>query len=130
MFKSGLYYVGDLCYVLHDEWDEVCALTIKGHQLLNGEFTLKDGRKFALYSTKFGDGLYYDQSGNEYGVDAGSIGCILAQDIDLGEPNNYVNGGNFIQFEQDFVTSGDDGLIKIGFVEIDTGDSYEEDIYA
>ena len=129
MFKAGLYYVGDLCYVLHNEWDEVCELTIKGNKLLNGEFTLKDGRKFALYSTKFGDGAYFDQSGNEYGVDAGSIGCILVKDIDLGEPNNYVNGGHFIEFEEDFVTSGDDGLIKIGFIQIDTGDSYE-DMYA
>ena len=126
MFKSGLYYVGDLCYVLHNEWDEVCELTIKDRTLLNGEFTLKDGRKFALHSTKFGDGAYFDQTGNEYGVDAGSIGCILAKDIDLGEPNNYVNGGHFIQFEEDFETSGDDGLIQIGFIEIDTGDNYEE----
>ena len=45
------------------------------------------------------------------------VGCILVKDIDLGEPNNYVNGGHFIQFEEDFVTSGDDGLIKIGFIE-------------
>ena len=24
--KAGNYYIGDLCYVLHDEWNEVCEL--------------------------------------------------------------------------------------------------------
>jgi hypothetical protein len=23
---AGRYYIGDLCYVMHDEWDEACAL--------------------------------------------------------------------------------------------------------
>ena len=22
--KAGTYYIGDLCYVMHKEWDEVC----------------------------------------------------------------------------------------------------------
>ena len=30
MFPAGKYYVGDLCYVMHDEWDEVCGLFFKG----------------------------------------------------------------------------------------------------
>lgn len=28
MMKAGTYYVGDLCYVLHEDWDEVCSLII------------------------------------------------------------------------------------------------------
>ena len=23
-FKAGKYYLGDLCYVMHGEWDEFC----------------------------------------------------------------------------------------------------------
>ena len=26
MMRSGTYYVGDLCYVMHPQWDEVCDL--------------------------------------------------------------------------------------------------------
>ena len=29
MMQPGEFYVGDLCYVLHDEWDEVCRLIVK-----------------------------------------------------------------------------------------------------
>jgi hypothetical protein len=79
--KAGTYYVGDLCYVLHDEWDEVCELIIKDNVCLDGEFTLRDGRRFAIYGTAYGDGNYFDQNGKSYDVDAGSIGCILMNDI-------------------------------------------------
>ena len=76
MMPAGKYYVGDLCYVMHPEWDEFCSITIKEHTCLDGEFNLKDGRRFATFGTKWGDGEYRDQFGNRYGVDAGLIGCI------------------------------------------------------
>ena len=44
MFPAGKYYVGDLCYVMHDEWDEVCGLFFKGrddHGCNQGMFELK-----------------------------------------------------------------------------------------
>jgi len=53
MMKAGTYYIGDLCYVMHPEWDEFCALTISGHNVLDGEFNLKDGRRFATFTTKW-----------------------------------------------------------------------------
>lgn len=124
--KAGTYYVGDLCYVLHDEWDEVCDLIIKDGECLDGEFELKDGRRFAMYGTAYGDGTYYDQSGNEYGVDAGSIGCILLSDIDLDSEGNFLTGGNTVPFENDFYTGELDGKIMFGSLSIDT-DPEEED---
>ena len=45
MMPAGKYYIGDLAYVMHGEWDEFCDLTIKGNSLSNGEFSLKDGRR-------------------------------------------------------------------------------------
>lgn len=39
---AGRYYIGDLCYVMHDEWDEFCD-----HLDYPGERKLKDGRKYA-----------------------------------------------------------------------------------
>ena len=131
MMPAGKYYVGDLCYVMHDEWDEVCHLMFHGrndHGCNDGEFRLKDGRKFATYGTKFGDGEYGDQLGNRYGVDAGLIGCILLDDIDLKSGDNFTTGGAIVEFAAPFYTSGGrdglgrdwDGVIKIGHLEIET----------
>ena len=72
MMKAGTYWIGDLCYVMHDEWDEVCNITISGHSVKDGEFKLADGREFATYCTAYGDGMYSDQDGNVYGVDGRS----------------------------------------------------------
>ena len=137
MFPAGKYYVGDLCYVMHDEWDEVCGLFFKDREdqgCNEGVFTLKDGRRFASFNTKFGDGCYFDQYGNEYGVDAGLIGCIAMNDIDLNADGNFTSGGQIIQFDLDFTVSGSqglsrrdwDGVINIGHIVIKTE---EEEYY-
>ena len=137
MFPAGKYYVGDLCYVMHDEWDEVCGKFFEGrddHGCNQGVFQLKDGRKFASFNTKWGDGVYFDQDGEEYGVDAGLIGCISLNDIDLNADGNSTLGGQIIQFDSDFTVSGGeiyesrrdwDGVIRIGHIVINT-DDYEE----
>jgi hypothetical protein len=127
MMRAGKYYVGDLCYVMSESWDEVCSLITKRTQsrILEGEFNLKDGRRFAVYSTKYGDGTYYDGEGGRYFVDAGVIGCILESDIVANERND-VDGGNVIVFKEDFNTSSDGENITIGNVTILTGDYDEE----
>ena len=127
MMKAGNYYVGDLCYVLHDEWDEVCSLTINGNHAIGGEFNLKDGRRFAMYNTMYGDGTYTDCYGNEYCVDSGSIGCVLMSDIDLNNKNNFIHCGQEYTFEQFFYTGEQDGKIMFEKVGIDTDDVVEEE---
>ena len=113
MMQSGKYYVGDLCYVMSDaDWNEVCELTIKGNECIDGEFTLKDGRRFAMYGTKFGDGEYRDQYGNSYCVDSGSIGCILEEHISTYDWNKDL--GELVTFE----------------IAIETNATYEDDEYA
>lgn len=135
---AGKYYVGDLCYVMHDEWDECCHLFFKGrtdHSCNEGEFNLKDGRRFASYTTKYGDGEYSDQMGNRYGVDAGLIGCIRLEDIDLKQESNFLRGGSIVEFPSDFTTSGGrtdqgrdwDGIIRIGHLNIETDPVYEDE---
>jgi hypothetical protein len=127
---KGEYYIGDLCYVLHERWDEVCELLFAGrsdHGCNDGEFELKDGTKFAIYSTAYGDGTYLDQGDNEYWVDSGSIGCILMEDINLNVDGNQIMGGRVVDITHDFTTGSMDGVIKIGPVHIDTDpeDDYE-----
>lgn len=119
---AGKYWVGDLCYVMHDEWDEFCDVTIDGNRCLNGVFTLKDGRKFASFGTAYGDGYYKDNVGRGYGVDAGLIGCILLKDIDQVNSDNDISLGHVVDFPLDFEVTEHGGLIMIGDVSIYTGD--------
>ena len=127
MMKAGKYYVGDLCYVMHDEWDEFCSLTINGHNVLSGEFNLKDGRRFATFTTRWGDGNYFDQDGKSYDVDAGLIGCIALDDIDQTHPSNFISGGRIVEFVNDFSTFSAGGVITIGNVVIDTDPVEQEE---
>ena len=128
---AGRYYVGDLCYVMHDVWDEVCNLIFSHPDRFisqYGKFTLKDGREFAVHSTAYGDGTYRDGMGREYSVDAGVIGCILEGDIR--DPEAWASGGQVLDFIAEFDTWEDRGVIHFGVIAIDTaGDGDEEDYY-
>lgn len=121
---AGEYYVGDLCYVMNDQWDEVCELMF-GNGSPDGVYTLKNGVKFAVHGTKHGDGTYEDQIGNLYPVDAGVIGCIRIADIDSIEAD--IELGNVIEFDSDFDTSCDDGVIWIGHIRINTDSDDDDD---
>ena len=118
MMPAGRYYVGDLCYVMHPQWDEFCDLTIAGQRCLDGEFALKNGVVFASMHTAYGDGVYRDQLGRRYSVDAGLLDCIRAEDID--DSTATISGGQIIDFDRPFHVTYDNGLIKMGHVEIDT----------
>jgi hypothetical protein len=116
MMPAGKYYIGDLCYVMHDEWVEFCEITIDDRQCNDGEFTLKDGRRFATYGTMYGDGCYQGLS-----VDAGLIGCILVSDIRFtGNDDNDTTGGMIVDFDKPFSTREYQGVIHFGHIQIDT----------
>ena len=127
---AGKYWVGDLCYILDDIWDEVCGLywaSESQHPDGNpgGEFTLSDGRKFAMYGTLYGDGAYADQSGHQYGVDSGTLGCFP---IDEDDPGNSL--GRIVNYRNDFdtgYTGRDRSVVKLGHIQIDTGDFADEE---
>jgi hypothetical protein len=115
---AGRYFIGDLCYVLPAEWDEVCAIVLKEDDILDGEFNLNDGRRFASYTTMYGDGWY-----GKIVVDSGGIGCIRIDDIrsDITE-QQLCEKGMIVDFPSSFQTSGSpvDGIIKFGDITIDT----------
>lgn len=127
MMRAGEYWIGDLCYVMHDSWDEVCELIFDGNQPIDGEFNLADGRRFAIFSTKFGDGEYECSTGDSLAVDSGSIGCIRL--IDIRDPDADLDLGIITEFDSAFEVSGGDGFISIGGIEIDTGVEYSDDFY-
>ena len=123
MMRQGMYYVGDLCYVMHPQWKEVCNLMFAtdGNSVLDGEFNLANGVRFAVQSTAYGDGTYYDGEGREYPVDAGLIGCIRVEDVY--DPEWYLEGMNVVHFEYPFTIEYDLGTIK--FIEHLTDGSKE-----
>ena len=130
ILTAGDYYVGDLCYVLHDEWDEVCKLLFADRNdggCNEGVFNLKDGRTFAIYNTAYGDGIYQDNFGAEYMVDAGSIGCIKLSGIDRDNSNNFLTGGQIVGFDNDFEVDSDGALLQFGHIKIDTDPIWEVD---
>ena len=115
MMRPGTYFCGDLCYVMHPQWKEVCDLMFAtaGNSVLDGEFNLANGVRFAVSSTAYGDGTYYDSEGREYPVDAGLIGCIRVEDVY--DPEWYLEGVNEVEFENPFTIVYNTGTIT--FVE-------------
>lgn len=133
MMKAGKYYVGDLCYVMHGQWDEVCKLTIDGYGVLDGEFNLADGTRFAMYSTAYGDGAYRDRDDRKYSVDSGALGCVEVGALAVHELNEAIEGklGHVIEFAEPFETSGGrddawDGVVRFGHVAINTEEEENE----
>jgi hypothetical protein len=124
---AGRYYIGDLCYVMHPEWNECCDLFFPpGHppRGVEGEFTLKDGRRFASFGTAYGDGTYSSNIRTSHSVDSGSIGCIRVEDIRDNAYNNIEELGAIVEFTTPFEVSSNSGVLVFGHVEIETsGDS-------
>jgi hypothetical protein len=132
-FGPGKFYIGDLCYVMHPEWDEVCDITIDGSKCKEGVFELSDGREFGMWGTAHGDGTYSDGK-NEYSVDSGTIGVIHVDDItdkDEFEGVVEIGLGHVITFENSFRVFCEDGVFHFGNIIIDTNyeDEDEEEFY-
>jgi hypothetical protein len=122
-FPAGEYYVGDLCYVMHPEWDNLCDIMFSEDEMLEGELTVQN-KKLFLASTAYGDGTYTDNTGRAYGVDAGLLGIIAVSDIAESELPNLIDG-HVIEFTQDFIVTAQHGRFNFGGILIDTG--YDEE---
>jgi len=117
--RPGTYLVGDLCYVMHPQWKEVCNLMFAtgDNSVLDGEFNLANGVRFALHSTAYGDGTYQDQEGRDYPVDAGLIGCIRVEDVY--DPEWYLAGVQTVVFDKQFELVYNDGIISFVYADGD-----------
>jgi hypothetical protein len=116
MFTAGTYWIGDLRYALSDdEWCDVQHV-IESNRF--GEHTLPNGKRYAIYSTVFGEGVFCDDFDREYYSCTGTIGCVALQ--------NHVASSTFghvLKFKYDFQTGYlDDAecIIFFGNVEINT----------
>ena len=131
VFPPNKYCIVDLCYVLKNHWDEFCSKTIKGDEVLDGEFDIS-GARVVSFVTAYGDGTYHDNHGREYSVDAGLIGMVSVEDLEkLGYTSwaEDVDGlGNVVEFSKVFRCYNDSGVLVFGDVRVDTvGDECDED---
>ena len=117
ILQKGVYYIGDLCYVMDQEWEELCDL-IEGNQYPDeGAYRFTDGRRFAIFNTAFGDGEYYDKEERSYPVDSGTLGCIKVDDLTK-EVDEAL--GNVVEMPHDFYCYSDGKTIYFGHVAIRT----------
>ena len=121
LVPAGEYFLCDPCYsVPKEHW----------HQLLHtcdffnrpvGTMTVDEEIYSILgFRTTSGDGIYRDQYGFSYPVDAGLIGLTPAS---IGEdPGDF---GQLIKFERDIICTDNNGDLRFGKYRINTND--EED---
>lgn len=121
---AGEYIIGDPCYsVPNDRWME--WLNLADYMNANDNILAAelDGQPIVGIHTMYGDGAYYDQAGNEYGVDAGLIGLVSTS---IGEWS--VSGDPIIvTFDNPFQCFRNGDVIHLGYIEINTGDEEDED---
>lgn len=126
LFPAGKYYIGDLCYVIND-WNAFCEMTIKGNDVLDGEFPWKD-KVLYTHGTAYGDGSFNDQFGHEYCVDAGLIGVLPFEYCDRDEHNEAIlELGNVVEFKEPFSCTYRNGMFYIGHLRINTDPREDED---
>lgn len=88
---AGVYWIGDLSYVIEDFFDQYL-------HSLEGVHTTKEGHSFAIYATEQGDGIFEDNDGDDYGSDAANLGCIPIDAID-----KVSDLGHLVRFHSPFV---------------------------
>jgi hypothetical protein len=102
----GKYYIGDLCYVLGDDVYDTIFGGLGGYD--SGLYQEKGtDRFFFVDGTAYGDGLYHDSTGREYGVDAGIIGICPASLMDKDD-----GGGQMHEFTEPVVCKFKGGVFK------------------
>lgn len=125
-FPAGKYYIGDPCYVInpHSEWIRLLERT---NYLGDGDFTYRKHKCHAS-GTAYGDGVYADNIGNHYGVDAGLLSIIHIDAIKKPDLKEMKRLGAVIDFEDEFRVYSNNGVFHFGHIQIDTNhDNWSDD---
>ena len=121
--SSKGFYIGDVCYVLsernyHRIWGD-------SRYFASGKIDIPDDRglSFAVATTHDGDGLYEDNEGNLYPVDAANIGIVP---LELCDKWDGLRFGRVVQCSGEAGFKALDGVFDITLpdgreINIDTG---------
>lgn len=126
---AGRYFIGDPCYVIADsDWIEFCDLSFDKNGPGQGDGVLNfRGHAMLAGGTAHGDGVYIDQLGNRYGVDAGMLGIVPEALWDTKNGNNASDLGVVTSFDVPFVAECCAGRFNFGGFVIDTDGSDDDD---
>jgi hypothetical protein len=127
---AGRYWLADPCYSISN--DEVwMELLTSSNFFMDSPVGTSKGYEVLAFGTAYGDGVYPDNRGREYAVDAGLIGLVPMElrESEYGvvdAPDTYMAGmfGQELVFTTDTKcwTDGEGGLY-FGDIVISTGDS-------
>ena len=93
---AGDYWIGDLSYVMGDTYFNEEVYNYNGQGI---QYT-KAGHAYVFQHTAAGDGVFYDEDGDAYAVDAGNIGIV---EVDAIEDDPYfAEGGVFVEMNEAF----------------------------
>ena len=100
------FYIGDICYVLGD--DDYHSFWGNQKGFADGKFEVPGkGYAFAVGFTAYGDGVYSDEEGRLYPVDAGVIGIVP---LELVEKENGLENGTVIMMPGIAALDCEDGV--------------------
>jgi len=118
---AGEYALCDPCYaVADDDW----MTLLESCDYFNEPVGTIKGFKVYAFDTMYGDGSYYGTDGFTYGVDAGLIGLTPVEYMGEKERHEVFDGklGTLVVFLNDtYCSRSEDGTLKFGSIEIDTG---------
>lgn len=122
--QRGVFHRRPLLLLFGGNWDRLLAAT---NYLAEGRVTLfennEEARRLIAFHTAHGDGVYEDEDGNQYPVDAGMIGAIPVELIDsdkLATIRRYGNMGHFAEFRTHFICEANHYNLRFGRIRINT----------
>lgn len=125
---AGDYFVGDPCYAFtsvdHSFWMQLLE-SCNYFKDMEGTVSMY-GTKWTVVAspTAYGDGVYDSDMGLEFPVDAGLIGVVPKELVDLNEDGKPF-GMALMNFSHDFTFHAvdEDGIITIGGLDVFTDDT-------
>ena len=126
VLPAGDYFIGDLCYFLHDSVGRVWE---QQFEKSDGCFVTEGGQGFAVTTPLGGNGLYTGSNDVIYDVEGDTLGIVPAG---FGDKEKYTGCGTFHTFSESVsVSISDEGLLSISsgewHLEIDTSDCCSDD---
>ena len=122
ILPPGEYYIGDPCYVIsdnHDTWMEYVQEIYENVSPVPYKY-FKD-KKIFCHGTAYGDGVYFDQFDNNYGVDAGLIGATPTDICEIKKDDKNIKDLVVVHnFKKEFECFYEKGIFYIGHFKIDT----------
>lgn len=134
---KGTYYIGDLCYVVTQEWPELVSLYFQ-KQKENPNANLHNLTKAIPHTIVFNtgsDGNYWLKNKTNptqqiaLSVDSGTIGLIDIKLLDKKVLEENLHLGHVKEFKSDFTVSFNDDKISIENLEIELDQEEDQEEY-